>query len=79
MTPAQKRAVAAQEQRITTVVLDTTDALAVAQTMRTLARDRRTPHGVRELLSRVGDQIRSAAMLQLATPTLVAEPVEVAS
>lgn len=49
-----------------TVLLDTTDALAVGQTLRALARDPRTPHGTREILRRVGQQLVSAASLALA-------------
>lgn len=49
------------------VSLSTIDALGVGQTLRSLARDRRTPHGQREILSRVGSQMVSAATAKLAT------------
>lgn len=47
------------------VVLDATDALLTGQTLRALARDKKTPPGVRELLARVGSQIASAARAEL--------------
>lgn len=44
-----------------TVILTTIDALAVGHNLRALARDKRTPPGVREFFTRVGDQLVSAA------------------
>lgn len=51
---------------IAEVMLDATDALAVGQTIRSLARDRRTPLGVREMLARVGTQLTASARVALA-------------
>lgn len=48
-----------------TVNLTTIDALSIGQTLRTLARDRRTPDGQRVHLDRVGSQLFSAAMLAM--------------
>lgn len=47
------------------VLVATRDALEAGQTMRSLARDRRTPHGSREVLDRVGTQLASAALAKL--------------
>lgn len=52
---------------IAAVPMDATDALAAGQTIRALARDRKTPHGVRELFARVGQQMTAAAREALAT------------
>lgn len=43
------------------VAVGTIDALSAGQTLRALARDKKTPPGVRELLGRVGSQLASAA------------------
>lgn len=43
------------------VTLDATDALLVGQTLRSLARDRKTPLGLREQLTRVGSEMAAAA------------------
>lgn len=51
---------------VATVVMDATDALIVGQTLRSLARDRKTPLGIRELLTRVGSQMTSEGRLSLA-------------
>lgn len=48
------------------LTLDATEALAVGQTIRSLARDRKTPLGVRELLAKVGSEMTAAARAALA-------------
>jgi len=53
------------EEDLCSVLVETLDALQAGQTMRSLARDRRTPHGTRELLNRVGTQLVSAARLRI--------------
>jgi hypothetical protein len=47
------------------VAMTKLDALQVGQTLRTQSRDRRTPLGVRDQLSRVGTQMTSTALLAL--------------
>lgn len=44
---------------------ETIDALAVGQSLRMLARSEKTPHGTREVYSRVGAQMVAAAQLAL--------------
>lgn len=47
------------------VKIDALDALQVGQTLRALARDKRTPLGARESLGRVGSQLVAAALLAM--------------
>ncbi len=51
---------------IADVAMDATDAMAVGQTLRALARDKKTPLGVRELFAKVGSQMTAAARIALA-------------
>jgi hypothetical protein len=53
------------DEDLVNVLVATRDALEAGQTMRSLARNRRTPHGVREVLDRVGTQLASAGLAQL--------------
>jgi hypothetical protein len=46
--------------------MDATDALAVGQNLRSLARDRKTPLGVREVFARVGSLMTAEARAALA-------------
>lgn len=48
-----------------TLHLTTIDALTVGQKLRTLARDRHTPLGVRDFFDRVGTQMFSAGRLAM--------------
>lgn len=44
------------------VEIDVVDAIACGQTLRTLARDKRTPAGVRALIDRVGTRLADAGL-----------------
>ena len=55
---------------VTTVALDTVDAMATAQYMRNAARDKRTPPGTRDLLARVSAQLFSAARAEMTLTTV---------
>lgn len=48
-----------------TPVVNAIEALQVGQTLRTLARDKRTPAGLRPLMDRVGGELAAAARLAL--------------
>lgn len=49
------------------VEIDVADAISCGQTMRTLARDSRTPAGVRALIDRVGTQLANAGLRAVRT------------
>lgn len=46
---------------------DPIDALTVGQSLRTLARNQRTPHGTREFYARIGQQLVDAARVAMKT------------
>jgi hypothetical protein len=50
---------------ICTPTLNAVEALAIGQTLRTLARDKRTPLGLREMFAKVGSELAVTGQLAL--------------
>lgn len=55
---------------ITTVLLDTIDAMAASQAMNRAALDKKTPPGTRDLLRKVSAQLFSAARVDMTLETV---------